>query len=249
MNGGWVADDGRAGEPSGGIQLFCFAHAGGGPSLFRPWRGKLAPGSVVRPVQLPGRGSRLAEPPLRRMADLVDPLCQALEPYLSQPYALFGHSMGAVVAYEVARSFSAAAVPGPACLLVSGRAPRLPSGWRQVHALPDDEFLAEVSRLNGMPAEVLGDPDLLSMLLPALRGDYELSETYEPPSGASLRCPVTAYLSTADPDTGEQEMRCWQEVSTGEFAMRVFSGDHFYLKGGRQDVLSAVRDDLSRVAA
>jgi surfactin synthase thioesterase subunit len=245
VSGRWVADDRRSGEPSGGIQLFCFAHAGGGPSLFRPWRDKLAPDSVVRPVQLPGRESRLDEPPLRRMADLIEPLCAALEPYLSEPYAVFGHSMGAIVAYEVARRFSAGAAPGPACLLVSGRAPRLPPGWRQLHALPDREFLAEVGRLNGIPPEVLGEPDLVSMLLPALRADYELSETYQPAAGASLRCPVTAYLSTSDPDVGEQEMLTWKEVTTGEFSMRVFTGDHFYLKGGRQDVLNAVREDLS----
>jgi surfactin synthase thioesterase subunit len=238
----WVADP-PGGEPDGGIQLFCFAHAGGGPALFRPWRGALAPDPVVRPVQLPGRESRLDETPFRRMADLLDPLCAALAPYLDRPYALFGHSMGAVVAYEVACHLPGS---GPACLLVSGRAPKLAPGWRPVHALPDDEFLAEIIRLNGMPPEVLGEPDLLDMVLPALRADYELSETYRPPPGQRLRCPVTAFMSTSDPDVGEQEMLSWQEVTTGDFAMRVFSGDHFYLKGGRPDVLSAVRDDLSR---
>lgn len=241
MSGRWIADD----RPADGIQLFCFAHAGGGPSLFRPWRDKLAPDSLVRPVQLPGRESRLDEPPFRQMADLIPPLCEALEPYLSQPYALFGHSMGAIVAYEVARRLSAGTTPGPACLLVSGRAPRLAASWRPVHGLSDAEFLAEVGRLNGIPPEVLDEPDLISMLLPALRADYELSETYQPPSGASLRCPVTAYISTSDPDVGEVELRSWKEVTTGEFSLRVFTGDHFYLKGGRQDVLSAVREDLS----
>ncbi|MBV9446594.1 MAG: thioesterase [Streptosporangiaceae bacterium] len=231
------------------MQIFCFAHAGGGPALFRPWRDRLAPEAMVRPVLLPGRESRLSEPPFRRMADLIGPLCEALEPQLAQEYALFGHSMGAAVAYEVARRFSEAGRPGPACLLVSGRAPRLMAGRRQVHDLPDEEFLAEVKRLNGMPPEVLDEPELISMLLPVLRADYQLAETYRPLPGRQLRCPVTAYLSTSDPEVSEQEMLRWKQVTTGEFAMRIFRGDHFYLKGDRPDVLNAVREDLSLARA
>ncbi|HEX6519052.1 MAG TPA: alpha/beta fold hydrolase [Streptosporangiaceae bacterium] len=255
----WIVDGGQAPDPSRvlpgrpgeripAIQIFCFAHAGGGPALFRHWRNALAPEAMVRPVLLPGRDSRLNEKPFRRMADLIGPLCEALEPQLTQSYALFGHSMGAVVAYEVARRFSTEARTGPACLLVSGRAPGRMRGRRQVHDLPDDEFLAEVTRLNGMPPEVLDEPDLIDMLLPVLRADYQLAETYRPLPGGQLRCPVTAYLSTSDPEVDEQEMLRWKEVTTGEFAMRVFRGDHFYLKGDRPDVLNAVREDLSGVS-
>jgi surfactin synthase thioesterase subunit len=254
--GPWIVDGVQAADPSRvssgrlreripPIQLFCFAHAGGGPALFRPWRNKLAPEVMVRPVLLPGRESRLSEKPFRRMADLIGPLCEALEPQLAQEYALFGHSMGALIAYEVARRFCAGTRPGPACLLVSGRAPRPRTGRRQVHGLPDDEFLAEVKRLNGIPPEILDEPDLIGMVLPVLRADYQLAETYWPLPGGQLRCPVTAYLGTSDPDVDEQEMLRWKEVTTGEFAMRVFRGDHFYLKGDRPDVLNAVREDLS----
>jgi surfactin synthase thioesterase subunit len=246
----WVADDGRAGDSGAPRQLFCFAHAGGGPSFFRPWQAGLAPEIAVRRVLLPGREWRLDEPPFRHITDLVEPLCAALEPYLDQPYALFGHSMGAVVAYEVARRFSRSSGLPPAGLIDSGRrAPGLAAGRRRLSGLPDHEFLAEVGRLNGIPAEVLTEPELLEMLLPPLRADFELAETYKPLPGGRLTCPVAAYLSTADPEVEFGQVLGWRETTTGEFTMRVFSGDHFYLKGGRPDVLNAIRDDLLRVTS
>jgi medium-chain acyl-[acyl-carrier-protein] hydrolase len=243
----WVADDGRPEDSGASRQLFCFAHAGGGPAFFRPWTAALAPEITVRRVLLPGREWRLGEPPFRHIAELVGPLCAALEPYLDQPYALFGHSMGAVVAYEVARRFSGPAGAAPACLIVSGRrSPGLASGRLRLSSLPDDEFLAEVGRLNGIPAEVLSEPELLEMVLPPLRADFELAETYQPLPGGRLRCPVAAYMSTGDPETDYDGVLGWRETTTGEFSVRAFRGDHFYLKAGRPDVLNAVREDLLR---
>jgi surfactin synthase thioesterase subunit len=243
----WVVDDGLVGAAR---QLFCFPHAGGGPSFFRLWRASLEPEIAVRRVQLPGREERLEDPPFRRVAELVEPLCTALEPCLDQPYALFGHSMGAVIAYEVARWFSGPSKAAPSRLIVSGRrAPGLASGRRPLTALADGEFIAEVGRLNGIPPEVLGEPELLDMLLPALRADFELAETYQPLAGDRLSCPVVAYLSKDDPETDYEGVLRWREVTTGEFSMRVFRGDHFYLKAGRADVLNAVRQDLTREQA
>jgi medium-chain acyl-[acyl-carrier-protein] hydrolase len=154
--------------------------------------------------------------------------------------------MGAAVAYEVARRLSAARSEGPACLIVSGRrAPGLPGNDRRLSALPDDEFVAEVARLNGIPPQVLSEPELLSMLLPTLRADYELVETYRPLPGGRLDCPVVAYVGTADPAVQYAEMLAWRDETTGEFSVRVFRGDHFYLKGVRPDVLNAIREDLA----
>jgi medium-chain acyl-[acyl-carrier-protein] hydrolase len=247
--GAWVIDDASGAEPRPAWRLFCFPHAGGGPSFFRPWHAALQPEIAVRRVLLPGREWRLDELAFRRMADLIEPLCAGLEPYLDEPYAFFGHSMGAVVAYEAARRFSAGGRTGPSCLIVSGRrAPALPGRDRALAGLPDDEFAAEVARLNGIPPQVLGEPDLLAMLLPTLRADYELAETYRPLDGGQLDCPVIGYLGASDPETDYQRVLSWREVTTGEFTTRVFRGDHFYLKGGRADVLNAVREDLRRVA-
>jgi medium-chain acyl-[acyl-carrier-protein] hydrolase len=243
----WVVDDGPAEDPGATQQLLCFAHAGGGPSFFRPWCTPLASEIAVRRVLLPGREWRLEEQAFRHITELLGPLCAALEPYLDQPYALFGHSLGAVIAYEVARRFSGGPRAAPTCLIVSGRrAPRLGSNRQRLSELPDDEFLTEVGRLNGIPPEVLSEPELLEMLLPALRADYELAESYRPLPGDRLGCPVVAYVGTADPEVDYGGVLDWRETTTGEFTMRVFSGDHFYLKGGRPDVLNAVREDLLR---
>jgi len=242
----WVVNEGHGEEASASCQLFCFSHAGGGPSFFRPWTACLDPQIAVRRVLLPGREWRLEEPPFRRVADLVPPLCAALEPYLDQPYALFGHSMGAAVAYEVARRLAGTGTGGPRCLIVSGRpAPGAAANGRRLSDLPDDEFVRQVARLNGIPPEVLNEPELLSMLMPTLRADYELSETYQPLPGGRLDCRVIAYISTSDPVAQYTEMLAWRKVTTSEFSVRVFRGDHFYLKGGRPDVLNAVREDVT----
>ena len=128
------------------MRLFCFAHAGGGTSFYRPWRAALAPGVDAAPVLLPGRETRFRETPYRRMEELIPPLCAALAPQLDRPYALFGHSMGAIVAFETARWFSARGA-GPACLIVSGRpAPRVANPRRRFCALPDEQFLAARGR-------------------------------------------------------------------------------------------------------
>lgn len=245
----WVGD-GRHGAPDAPERLFCFPHAGGGPAIFRPWCKALAPEIDVRPVQLPGRESRLDEQPYRRIDQLLEPLCAALEPYLDRPYVLFGHSMGSLVAYEVARRFSSGSHPAPACLVVSGRrGPRVPSNRPIIHGLPDAQFLAEVVRLGGMPQEILDQQDLVEMVLPVLRADYELSEMYQPLTGGGLTCPIAAYMGTADPEVHLSGLHGWGCETTGELTVRVFPGDHFYLKGERPDVLRAIRQDVRSAMA
>ncbi|MGC9671050.1 thioesterase II family protein [Planosporangium sp. 12N6] len=243
----WLAGDSRQRADGARVRLFCFAHAGGGAAFFRRWRAALAPAVDVRPVLLPGRESRLDEAPYRRIEPLLDPLCAALEPHLDRPYALFGHSLGSVIAYEVARRLSDGGRPGPDCLIVSGRqAPRATSTRRTLWTLPDDEFVAAVGRMGGTPPEVFEHPDLLTMVLPALRADFELSETYRPLPGGRLTCAIAAYLGVDDPEVDRAGLLRWHEETTGEFTTRLFAGDHFYLAGGRPEVLSAVREDLDR---
>lgn len=243
----WVGGEVRDVAPDAPVRLFCFAHAGGGPAFFRSWRQRLAPDIDVRPVLLPGRESRRREPPYRRMEQLLEPLCAALEPHLDRPYVLFGHSLGAAVAFETARRLSRHAAAGPAGLLVSGRrAPGL-AHRRHFAGLSDADFIKAMAALGGTPVEVLDHPELLRLLLPTLRADFELNETYRPPPGPRLACPMGAYMGTADPEVGPAELLPWHQETSGEFTMRVFSGDHFYLQGGRPDVLSAVRQDVDRL--
>ena len=255
MTGGrWIVEPVPAlADPA--VRLFCFAHAGGGPAFFRRWRAALAPEIDVRPVLLPGRESRIREAPARRIEQVLDPLCAALLPHLDRPYVLFGHSMGAVLAYEVGRRLARSRAShegfaeGPAAVLVSGRrAPRLPTSRRLFSTLPDAEFLREIGGLGGTPPEVLKESALLRALLPPLRADFELNEWYQPLPGPRLHCPVAAYMGAADPEVNHRELLGWHEETGGEFTMRVFDGDHFYLKDGRADVLAAVRQDVQRAA-
>lgn len=244
VEGRWLAGDPRE-APGAALRLLCFAHAGGGAAFFFPWRRALGPRVEVRPVVLPGRESRSREPAFRSLEALLGPLCDALAPHLDRPYAMFGHSMGAVVAYEAARRLAAAGCP-PALLAVSGRrAPGAPRTRRPFSGLPDRDFLAALAALNGTPAEVLGDDRLLHAMLPTLRADIELNERYARLPGPPLACPLVAYAGSSDPEVDLEELLAWHEETSGPFTLRSFAGDHFYLKGARADVMSALRRDLA----
>lgn len=246
MTGAWLGAS--AGESDAAVRLFCFAHAGGGGGFFQQWRSALLPEIEVCPVILPGREARIRETPVDRIDGLLDPLCAALEPYTDREYALFGHSMGTVLAYEVARRLSDGPGAGPACLFTSGRrAPHLPARHPPLHTLPEAEFVDAVVRLNGTPDEVLQQPGLLKLFLPTLRADFALNETYETWPGPRLACPVSALTGDADPEVDLDEMAGWRETTTGPFTLRVFRGDHFYLKGRPAELLAAVRADLRRL--
>lgn len=243
MRSSWIA--GRVGRPDAAVRLFCVAHAGGGGSFFLPWQPLLGPEIEGWPVVLPGREGRLRELPYVRMEQAVDPLYDALREHVDRPFALFGHSMGAVVAYEVARRFTAEGGPQPARLFVSARrAPHLPMRRQSFAGLPDDVFLRAVADLNGTPQDVLSQPELISLFLPCLRADFELNDTYVPLPGPRLACPISAFVGDDDPEADHDEVRAWSQVTSGTFSFRAFDGDHFYLKGGRPDLMAAIRADL-----
>ncbi|MFB6888420.1 thioesterase II family protein [Kitasatospora sp. NPDC056327] len=243
----WLAGDPRVAVEPDAVRLFCFAHAGGGAAAYRPWRPALAPAVDVRAVVLPGRESRVRELPYYRIEQLLDPLCEALEPHLDRPYAFFGHSLGSILAYEAARRLSTGPGRGPELLIVSGRrAPRLPTDRRSFSDLPDAEFLAAMAELGGTPAEVMGQEQLLNLLLPTLRADFELHESYRTLPGPALRCPVAAYMGAADSEVDRAELLGWHAETTGEFTLRVLPGGHFYLRDAANAVADAVRQDLAR---
>ncbi|MFB7668627.1 thioesterase II family protein [Kitasatospora sp. NPDC056138] len=245
MDSPWLTSAATGRDPAA-VRLFCFAHAGGGTAFFRPWRAALLPEVEVCPVRLPGRESRHLEPAYTRMNRLIEPLVAALRPYADRPFAVFGHSMGAAVAYEVARRFCTEPADGPLRrLLVSGRrAPHLAARRRPIAHAPQEEFLAAVRRLGGTPEEVLDQPDLVRLFLPGMRADFELNETYAPADGPRLSCPVSAFTGDRDPEVTPEEMGRWRETTDVAFRLRVFTGGHFYLSGPRAELVREIRSDL-----
>jgi medium-chain acyl-[acyl-carrier-protein] hydrolase len=233
----------------GGVSLFCFPFAGGGAAVFRGWADHLGDGMALLAVLPPGRETRFAEPPLTDFPLLVQRAAAALLPLADRSFALFGHSLGAVVAYEVARVLERHGAV-PAMLFVSGRqAPHLPSRRAPIAHLPDAAFVRGMAELNGTPAEVLASPELIALLLPMLRADFALAEEYRPLPGPRLACAVTALGSHDDRWIDRPGLEAWRDVTEGPFATQVFPGDHFYLLRHGEWLLSYLGDRLAARSA
>jgi surfactin synthase thioesterase subunit len=223
-------------------QVVCFPHAGGTASYYFALSRTLAPRVEVLAVQYPGRQDRRREPLIDNISVLADQIFEMLGPVADRrPYAFFGHSMGSIVAFEVARRLQQAGAQGPQVLLVSGR--RGPAVQRAEHChLRDNEgFVSELRAMDGTDPRLLEDPELLATILPVARADYKAIETYECPSEAILRCPIVALVGDVDPRVRVGEVAAWAAHTTGEFDMKVFPGGHFYLDTHWQDVADVVR--------
>lgn len=232
----------------GSPRLVCFPHAGGGAAIFRGWSEEFLAGVDLFALQPPGREGRFAEPPLADFRDLVRRATAALLPFTDVPLALFGHSLGALVAYEVARGLERHGAT-PAVLFVSGRqAPHLPSRRAPIAHLPDAAFVREMVQLDGTPAEVAASPELIALLLPMLRADFGLAEGYRPLPGARLTCPVVALGSHDDPWIDPPGLQAWQGVTCGAFATHMFPGNHFYLLRHRAQLLSYLGERIVSVS-
>jgi len=233
------------------VRLFCFPFAGGSAAAFRTWSSLLSSTIDVQAIQLPARATRLRDTPVDRMDVIVDQLVPSLAPYLDRPYAFFGHSMGALLAFEVARRLESEDVRPPDHVIVSSRrAPHLRHSESLLHPLPDDEFVREINRrYGGIPPEVAQHPDVLELLLPALRADIAALETYRPETARPLRCPITALGGLDDPRVSREDLDAWRAQTFSRFESRLFPGGHFYLSDPRSGLLSEVSDALSRIAA
>ncbi len=220
-------------------RIFCFPHAGGGASAFAVWRSPR-----VCPVRLPGREARIAEAPFERIGPLIGALANAIEPYTAAPFAFFGHSMGAAVAFELARELRRRKVPLPVILIASGtRAPQFRRGWIPPAAPSDEEFLTELRRLDGIPNEVWSDPAAMRAVLPALRADAALYRNYVYTEEPPLDVPIRAYGGADDPRISREHLEAWAEQTVLSFAVRLFPGGHFYLNGNPL-VLQAIEEDV-----
>ena len=199
--------------------------------IFRTWSDSLPADVEVCPVQLPGRGTRVTERPFTRLSPLVEALAQALVPLLDRPFAFFGHSLGALVSFELARQIRRQYGVHPVRLFVSaGRAPQIPHRNPPIHSLPDKELLMELRRLKGTPSELLDHEELMEIMLPLLRADFALYETYAYSSEPALDCPISAFGGLQDHRVNESDLQAWRAQTSVSFSLRMFPGDHFFLK-------------------
>lgn len=211
--------------------LFCFPYAGGSANVYRPWQRYMPANIDMCLVHLPGRGRRIGEQPFNCMKTLVSTLADQIPQKPEYAYAFYGHSMGAVIGFELARELRMRYGTEPAALFLSGRrAPHVPRVYPVSFDLPEDQFIAELRRLNGTPEGVLADPRLLDLFLPLLRADFQVIEAYEYEIQRRLSCPITAYGSLHDVAASIQEMQVWQEHTVAEFQMRLFPGGHFFIQ-------------------
>jgi medium-chain acyl-[acyl-carrier-protein] hydrolase len=237
-------------NPSANLRLFCFPYAGGGTAIFHAWPGELPAAVEVCSVHLPGRGSRLMEDPFTEMRALVRALAQGVLPYLNKPFAFFGHSMGAFIGFELARYLRRQHKLRPTELFVSAApAPHLHNREKRLHLLPEREFIRELRKLNGTPQEVLESEELMQLMLPTLRADFTLSETYlyTYSSAPALDCPIAAFGGTQDRDVKRVHLEAWRSQTSADFSLHMLPGDHFFLHQSRAQLLSLLSRELSQL--
>ncbi|WP_299538172.1 thioesterase II family protein [uncultured Streptomyces sp.] len=233
--------------PEAPVRLLCLPHAGGSASYFFPVSKRLAPRVEALSVQYPGRQDRRNEPCLESVDELADRLADVVEPWLDKPLALFGHSMGASVAFELALRLEARGVK-PVALFASGRRAPVAARDERVHLRDDDGLIAEIKRLNGTESQVLDDDEILRMVLPSIRADYKAAETYRYRPGPQLATPVIALTGDSDPKATTDEVRRWAEHTDGAFDMVVYPGGHFYLNAHAPAVIDEIAGRLAPVA-
>ncbi|MFH9403854.1 thioesterase II family protein [Streptomyces sp. NPDC017638] len=231
------------------LRLFCFHYAGGSPTMFRTWPPLMPQGVSVEPVLLPGRDARFREAPFDRMAPLAEAVAEALAPRLDRPYALFGYSMGAQVAFHVAHALRAAGLPQAEALFV-GASPG-PFLQREVPAWDksDAHLVAYLRDMGGTPRHVLDDPELLALMLPTLRADLTTVATCPYTPRPALGMPVHAFAGQDDPSASPERMRAWERESDGAFRLTVLPGGHFFLNDHLPAVAGAVHERLREVGA
>ena len=236
-------------HPSASLRLICFPYSGASASIYFDWANILPASIEVTVVQLPGRANRLSEPLLTDMASVIKGVMSELPALLDRPFALFGHSLGAQEAFETALALRRQGLPLPARLFVSGHgAPHAEDPDRLLlHRLNDAEMVRELKKMNGMAPEILENQELMQLLLPILRADFTISETYAYHPESPLACPISAYSGLQDRYVSREQMVAWKELTTGDFRLRMFPGDHFYLNTSKMLLLQALARDLDEV--
>ncbi|MBD2468769.1 thioesterase II family protein [Nostoc sp. FACHB-145] len=225
-------------NPQANLRLFCFPYAGGSSFIYRTWFESLPASVEVCSIELPGRGRQMKLSSYNKLEPLVDAIAFNIHPYLDKPFAFFGHSMGGLVSFELARLLRKKYNIIPSHLFISGRrAPQIPDPDAPIHNLPEPAFIKELRHLNGTPKEVLENAELMQLFLPILRSDFAVLETYiykpEPP----LECPLTVFGGLQDSRVDCSELQAWQEQTKADFNLHMFPGDHFFLHSAQSVLL------------
>lgn len=241
----------KAWLPFGEVQpsqprLYCFPNAGAGAASFAPWR-RLAPSGIeICPVQLPGRAERFRESPYDRIDPLVSEVVSTFGDQFTGPYVLFGHSVGALVVFEIAHRLRAIGAQPPVHLFVSGRsAPQLPNTRKLLADLPTDELLDELRHMGGTPDEVLRDKELMAALLPVVRADAAVNEVYRYRHTVPLDIPLTVFGGRRDSRADEDQLRAWESLTSASFDIRMFPGGHFFVHEYAQELLNIMAQPLA----
>lgn len=241
--GSWV-DLSRGGE--GRLRLFCFPHAGGGASTFRLWPAAVPESVEIARVQIPGRETRFREPRFTDLGTLAARLVEELGPWDEQPYAFFGHSMGALVAFRLTQEILAAGFPPPVHLFAAGyRAPHS-SMDSPIRELPDAEFLKAMDRrYGGIPAALVENQELRELFLPVLRDDMSICESNDDRGKNPVACPITAFGGRDDPWVGSEHLNSWKDQTQATFRLKTYDGGHFFLDAHREAILRELQADLA----
>ena len=235
-------------RPEARVRLLCIPYAGGGTNVYRAWRNLLPQEVELCLAQLPGREVRFKEPALDRAEPILEALASDLARLRRLPLVLFGHSMGALLAFELARRLEAEGGLGLAYLCVSGRAAPHLGDREPLHALPEEEFIRALRRLNGTPEEVFASAELMRLVLPVVRADLAVDETHAFAPSASVGCPVLALGGTRDALVSKGALEGWRTYARGAFRAAFCEGDHFFLNQNRTAVLGELAPVLSSVA-
>jgi medium-chain acyl-[acyl-carrier-protein] hydrolase len=233
-------------RPSARLRLFCFPYAGGGASVFRTWTSMLPPNVELCAVQLPGRENRVREQAFSCISELIPILTEVITPHLNLPFALFGHSMGAIIAFELARRLRALYSFRPVHLFVAAHiAPHL-SSPEALHRLPDATFIEKLKTYGGIPELLLQEKELMQLLLPTIRADFAMNETYMYADEEPLDCPISAFGGLHDPKVSPDYLAPWRQHTHATFNQYMLPGNHFFLQSSKELLLKTIGDDLTQ---
>lgn len=242
----WLVELNQHRQPQ--FRIFCFPYAGGGPSVFRNWKTLLPPQAGGFSLHYPGRESRFSEPFIQDFSTLVSYATQAIEPFAEEAFVLFGHSLGALLAFETARKLEQQGHI-PKLLIVSGRqCPTTPSKRKPISHLPEQDFLQEMATYNGTPAQVLANQELMELLSPMIRADFYLAEHYKfQENGRLLSCPILALASRQDTWISPEAVASWSKFTKGGFDSKWFEGDHFYLNHQSEVLIQCIMENVGKI--